>query len=189
MRIYIADLAAYNEGLLAGEWVALPCGDIMAEVAAVLERTTEQRVKALGYEDLEAMEEAGLYRSEEWAIHDYEGLEWYGKVSEWEDLEALNDACEAYDNLDEAQREGVGLLIEDGIADDIEDAISKLDDLICTGETSMHDVAYEYVESCGMLDEGSFISRYIDYDSMGRDMELEGTYLEDSNGVIWEYIN
>jgi len=90
MRIYIADLAAYNEGLLAGEWVDLPQDDISQTVEEILERTTEERIKYLGYDNLESMEEDGLYASEEWAIHDHEDCEGYGSVSEYESVNDLN---------------------------------------------------------------------------------------------------
>jgi antirestriction protein len=56
-RIYVACLAAYNNGRLHGEWIAAdhPLEDMASEVRAMLAKSPEPR-------------------AEEWAIHDYEGF-------------------------------------------------------------------------------------------------------------------
>ena len=43
MRIYVADLAAYNNGILSGAWIDLPSNDIMADVQDVLNQGTSDR--------------------------------------------------------------------------------------------------------------------------------------------------
>lgn len=54
---------------------------------------------------------------------------------------------------------------------------------------SMEDIARYYIEETGQLGEvPSNLQNYIDYRTLGRDMELEGNFLITSNGVF-EYIN
>jgi antirestriction protein len=72
-RIYVACLAAYNDGRLHGEWIdANQTADELHDAV--------QRILA-------ASPEPG---SEEWAIHDYEG---FGelRVSEWESFERVSN--------------------------------------------------------------------------------------------------
>jgi len=53
----------------------------------------------------------------------------------------------------------------------------------------MEDVAYNYIEETGALkDMPKSLQGYFDYEKLGRDMEIEGSYFEDSEGVIWEYV-
>jgi antirestriction protein len=74
LRIYVACLAAYNNGKLHGAWInaAQPAEDIWTEINAMLEASPEN-----GYLGLKA---------EEWAIHDYEGLP---RISEYESIERV----------------------------------------------------------------------------------------------------
>lgn len=49
----------------------------------------------------------------------------------------------------------------------------------------MEDVATYYVEEAGQLGEvPSNLQNYIDYQALGRDLELEGNFLVTSNGVF-----
>ena len=53
---------------------------------------------------------------------------------------------------------------------------------------SREDVARYYVEETGQLGEvPANLQNYIDYQALGRDMEIEGNYLVTSHGVF-EYI-
>ncbi|HAB9405722.1 TPA_asm: antirestriction protein ArdA, partial [Listeria monocytogenes] len=54
---------------------------------------------------------------------------------------------------------------------------------------NMEDVARYYVEETGSLGEvPSNLQNYIDYQALGRNMELEGSFLITSHGVF-EYTN
>jgi len=70
-RIYVACLAAYNNGCLHGRWIDATLGEshIWAQTRAMLAASP--------------IEEA-----EEWAIHDYEGFEG-ASVSEWASFESV----------------------------------------------------------------------------------------------------
>lgn len=46
----------------------------------------------------------------------------------------------------------------------------------------MTDVSYQVVEECGYLnDVPDTVARYFDYESFGRDLEIEGTYIFTEN--------
>ena len=89
LRVYIANLGAYNEGRLQGSWLSLPA--------------TAEEIQT-------AFEEAGIdgIRYEEHAIHDYEnnlGLDL--RISEYADLDQLNEMAEALEQLDSWELEQV----------------------------------------------------------------------------------
>lgn len=70
-RIYVACLAAYNNGRLHGAWIDADqdADDLAQQIRAILARSPEPH-------------------AEEWAIHDYEG---FGplRLSEWESVERV----------------------------------------------------------------------------------------------------
>lgn len=150
MRIYIADLACYNNGIMSGAWVGLPCDDMAAALAAVLEAGTAARVKAGVYDGVP---------SEEWAIHDYEGLDFYGSVSEWEDLDALNDAAIFYDDLseDDAEKiEAIKAVHGTNYYKSLEDALNAANDsigMIIDGVSNDYDLARKLEYELGYDDE------------------------------------
>ena len=180
-RIYVADLAAYNEGLLAGKWIDLPSYDITDEVEEMLEETSEERAKYLGYEDAEAMEEDGIYHSEEWAIHDYEGFEFYGKVSEYENLEDLNEAVEEYENLDDQDQKKLEFLM-DAQGYDLQGALSNLENCDIYEDMDFKDLAYMFVDEGLMGDIPESMQNYFDYDQLAYDLQFDYT---EHNGSIF----
>lgn len=61
--------------------------------------------------------------------------------------------------------------------------------MFCTGESKMEDVAYNYIEETGALrDMPENLQFYFDYEALGRDMEINGSFYTDKNGIIWEYM-
>ena len=77
LRVYVADLAAYNNGYLHGFWIdaTLELGEIQDQVNEMLKATPLDE------------------KAEEYAIHDYEGFGAY-KVGEYEGLESVHEvAC------------------------------------------------------------------------------------------------
>ncbi|WP_052071045.1 antirestriction protein ArdA [Rhodococcoides fascians] len=85
-RIYVACLAAYNNGTLHGEWITLEAGitadEIHEKITAILESSPEH-------------DPHGLYGpAEEWAIHDHDNFGGYS-VSEYEQIEKVVAVAEA----------------------------------------------------------------------------------------------
>ena len=92
-RIYVACLAAYNNGCLHGRWIEATTPDeVMSEVRAMLA-------------------DSPLPDAEEWAIHDYEGFEG-AHLSGYESFETV---CNQADFVAEHGRLGALVVWEMGI--------------------------------------------------------------------------
>jgi antirestriction protein len=149
IKIYVADLAAYNNGKLHGVWI-----DATQELDDIQDQINEMLA--------ESPEEL----AEEWAIHDYEGFGNYS-VSEYEGIQSLHEiAC----FIEEHGEIGSELLGHFG--DDLDDAKKAIEENYSGCYASLADYAQELTESTG--DIPKHLEFYIDYERMGRDMELSG---------------
>ena len=149
IRIYVADLAAYNNGKLHGVWINATddMDDIWNQVNQMLAESPE------GF-------------AEEYAIHDYEGFEGYA-LSEYEGLEAAHKiAC----FIEEYPDFGGELL--NNFGGDLEEAKTAAEENYCGCYKSLADFAEELTEDTTQIPEN--LAYYIDYERMGRDMELSG---------------
>lgn len=171
-RVFITNLGKYNEGELVGKWLDLPCEDIESELASI------------GVSD-EPDENGNYY--EEYFITDYENDYGY-KVGEYDSLDDLNEIAEELENLDEYEKEIVSALVEYGYTP--EESIEKKDDVVVYSDCNdMTDVAYQYIEETGMLDNvPEYIARYFDYEAFGRDMGIEGTFIFTDEGNCIEVL-
>ncbi|EOZ5987589.1 antirestriction protein ArdA [Enterococcus faecium] len=163
MQVYISNLGKYNEGELVGAWFQPP----------------------ISFDEVK--EKIGLNEQyEEYAIHDYElpfEIDEYTPISEINRLCALVETIEEtpiYKDLHEIQ----GMWFSS-----LEELIEHKDDIIYYSDCdSMEDVAAYYIEETGQLGEiPSNLQNYIDYQALGRDMEIEGNFLVTSHGVF-EYV-
>ena len=167
-RVFITNLGKYNEGELVGKWLDLPCEDIESELASI------------GVSD-EPDENGNYY--EEYFITDFENDYGY-KVGEYDNLDELNEIAEELENLDEYEKEVVNAFIENG--SDIEEALDGLRDgdyMVFSNCSDMTDVAYQYIEETGLLNDiPEGLRNYFDYEAYGRDMSFEGTFIFTDNG-------
>ena len=167
-RIYLTNLGKYNEGELVGKWLDLPCEDMVKELVSI------------GVSD-EPDENGNYY--EEYFITDYENDYDY-KVGEYDSLDDLNEIAEELENLDDYDREVVKAFIENG--SDIEEALDGLRDgdyMVFSNCSDMADVAYQYIEETGLLNDiPEGLRNYFDYEAYGRDMSFEGTFIFTENG-------
>lgn len=149
IRIYVADLAAYNNGKLHGIWVNA-CNvldDILAQIHEMLADSPE-----------------GL--AEEYAIHDYEGFDGYS-VSEYEGISSVHViAC----FMEEHPTFGGELLSQ--FNGNVEEARQAIEDNYCGCYSSVEDYAQQLTEETSQIPE--HLALYIDYERMGRDMEISG---------------
>ena len=96
-------------------------------------------------------------------VNDYEteinGLE----ISEYENLEGLNEFAQKLESLDEYDVKKIEAIIEaDGGT--FRDAIDEIDNYIYYSGMTLEDVAYELIEECCELSE--FAKQYFDYEAL-----------------------
>ncbi|MBU1286333.1 MAG: antirestriction protein ArdA [Alphaproteobacteria bacterium] len=147
-RIYVACLAAYNNGRLHGGWIdATEPSEVMDKVRAMLGASPEPD-------------------AEEWAIHDYEGFEG-ARLSEYASFETV---CALAEFISEHGALGAKLYREFG--DDVEQACAAFEDY--AGEyRSAADFAEEVTRDSGTEIPAS-LDYYIDWTALARDMALNG---------------
>ena len=167
IRIYVADLAAYNNGKLHGVWINAcdDVDDIKTQINEMLSTSPESF-------------------SEEYVIHDYEGFGGY-TLSEYAGIETAHDiAC----FIAEYSDFGGELLNQFG--GDLEEARTAAEENYCGCYKSLADYAQELTEETTQIPEN--ISYYIDFERMGRDMELGGDIFTIETGyeivhIFWNH--
>lgn len=106
-------------------------------------------------------------------------------------MENTNEFAERMEALSKQEQEYVKLIMEEWL-DNLQEALDIIesgDYIIWSDCHSMADVAYSYMEESGMLQNvPSNIANYFDYEALGRDMDIEGTFLE-GDGYYLEVIN
>lgn len=157
MRVYIANLGKYVEGELVGSWFIPP----------------------IDFDEVK--KQIGLNKYyEEYAIHDYE-LPF--EIDEYTSVDEINRMCELVEGLPDYIRMELKNLL--GFFVDLDDLNEHMEDIIYYPECEdMEDVAREYIEESGNLDViPDFLHPYIDYEALGRDIEIEGNFIITYSGV------
>ena len=147
-RIYVACLSAYNNGHLHGCWIkAVDADDIRQAVRAMLAASP-------------------MPDAEEWAIHDHEGFEG-ARLSEYASFETV---CELAAFIGEHGE--LGAKLYEHFGDDLDQARAQFDDY--AGEhKSLGEFAADLHEQTGtQIPEA--LQHHVDWDGLGRDMELNG---------------
>lgn len=168
IELCLTNLGKYNEGELIFTRLVLPA-------------TTEEIYAA--YDEI-GVADGTMY--EESFISDYEtdinGL----SISEYASLDDLNELAEELENFDEYELEAFGAMLEYGLATD--EALQKVQDneyRMYDGCCSMAEVAEMYAGETGLLysmpDE---LRMYFDFEAYGRDMEINGHFIETDSGYI-----
>ncbi|MGX1744454.1 antirestriction protein ArdA [Bosea sp. NPDC055353] len=148
-RIYVACLAAYNNGYLHGAWIDADqdADQIRDEIAVMLSRSP--------------VEDA-----EEYAIHDYKGFEGV-RISEYAGIDTVA-RMGAF--IAEHGALGAGLLEQFG--DDIDQAETALQDCYHGQFTSLADYMEELTGDSITIPEA--LRYYVDWKAMARDAEMSG---------------
>lgn len=167
ISIYVANLAAYNNGRLVGEWIDLP----------LEEEELKNRIQSI----LDA------YPGEEYAILDYEAP---FEIDEYDSPFRVNEWARTLSQINED--ETVIKAIFDH-TDSVEKALRILQNRnyrVYTNCNSMADVAYAYYEETGRLEEIERVisSSYIDWEKIGQYMEIEGKFYYLGEGKYLEII-
>lgn len=163
-------LEVYIENLHNGKnaWIELPTSDIVINKV------------------LEEINPGGLH---DVIIADYEtdiiGL----KVSEYDNILELNTIAEEIDNLSEDELIAFQAYLEQ--YNDIEQALEEVRQgnyTIYYDCDDMSDVAYQIVNESGLLDGvPEQVKMYFDYEAYGRDIDIEGTFIQIDNNIIELY--
>jgi len=145
MKIYVADLKAYNEGSLEGKWIDIEGLDADGIDDELREFLDDQEEK---HGDLR----------EEYAIHDYDGMPVFG---EYPDLEEIAQYVENVETHGEEVAEAAHVLDVD-----IDDYEGRFE--------SDEDYGYEYAKATGLFTGVSeTFERYFDFASYGRDLAMD----------------
>lgn len=151
-KVYVTNLGKYNEGELIGEWINLPA--------------TEEELKKL-------LDRIGINEEyEEYFITDYEN-EFGFIVSEYDNLDELNDIAYELDNLTDYEKEVLKAGLE---LWDFEEVFDNLDSFYLMEDINTdYDLGYYYAEESGCynLDNLGNLRNYINYEAFGRDIRFE----------------
>lgn len=159
VSVFLTDLAAYVNGILRGEWVALP--------------TTREELDA-------AFERVTCGQDHETFVTDYES-EFGVKVDEYENIYKLNEM------LSEIDPDGFDVIAAylEAVSDNISEAIENADRCTLYSECeTLEDLAAEMVEEGSFGDIPESLRNYIDYEAIARDLGFEG-YCETTYGVLY----
>lgn len=166
LRIYVACLAAYNNGYLHGAWIDADqdADQIRDEIAVMLARSP--------------VEDA-----EEYAIHDYEGFEGVS-ISEYA---GINSVARMAAFIAEHSALGAGLLEQ--FSGDMDQAESTLEDCYHGQFSSLADYLEELTTESVTIPEA--LRYYVDWEAMARDAEMGGDLftIETAHGEVHVFSN
>lgn len=148
-RIYVACLAAYNNGHLHGAWI-----DAAQEPWAI-------------YDAVRVMLAASpIAGAEEWAIHDYEGFRGI-RIEEYASFDRVSELASFL-----AEQGAIGAALLDYYSGDLDEAREALADRYLGQHSSLADYVQEMTEETTAIPQT--LRYYIDYAAMARDAELNG---------------
>lgn len=146
IRLYVACLAAYNNGILHGRWIDATRG--------------EDHVR----DEIDAMLKASpIPQAEEYAIHDYEGFE----GASIEEYSGIAEVCALATFIEEHGALGGKLMAHFG---DLETAREAIKDNYAGEYKSLADFAQEITEETTTIPDN--LQYYIDWERMGRDLAI-----------------
>lgn len=169
VSVFITDLAAYNEGRLIGEWVDLADHDA---------ESLQEKIDLILAEGLKVCQKADLClcaEHEEFFITDSEttiGLD----IGEHDSPFDLLDVIAKWEDVEEYDRPKVSFLLDQGY--ELDEAINIKDDVDYYPDTTMAQLAEQFI------DDGLFgtipdaIANYIDYDAIARDLAMDYTEVD-----------
>ena len=171
IEICLTNLGKYNEGELIYSRLVLPA-------------TTEEIQAA--YDEIGVADNT-MY--EESFISDYEtdinGL----NINEYASIDDLNELAEELEAFDEYELEAFGAMLDYGYATD--EALQTVKDgeyMVYDGCYSMAEVAERYADETGLLNSvPDDLRYYFDFEAYGRDMDINGHFIETDSGMIEIY--
>ncbi len=166
IRIYIADLAAYNNGKLHGVWINATDepDEIQEQINIMLSDSPE------GF-------------AEEYAIHDYEGYKGYS-LGEYASIQNAHEVACFIEDFPEFGGELLNYYC------DIDEARKTAEENYNGCYSSLADYAQGLTEDTSEVPK--HLEFYIDYEKMGRDMDMSGDIFtietaHDEVHVFWSH--
>lgn len=179
MRIYVACLASYNNGVLHGRWIDAE-SDVDSMATQVAEMLRESRFPNVMVKHPETGE--SVPSAEEYAIHDMEGLP--SCFGEYCGLQAVADFVELTEEYDYIDSSDLAAIVDNFHS--VNSAKSELDDNFCGIYDSFSDYSDEYADemlACRAPDTNDILVRYFDYDAFARDLAFDMTTFAVPSGV------
>ena len=192
IKLYLANLGKYNEGILKGEWVELPLSETELEEVMV-------NIGVAHYDEegnfvpyvIETDEKGYEYVYEEYAIHDYE-TDLNISISEYSSLANLNAIAE---NVEKYELDYVNVLLDDGaigmkdlIEGDLEEIMQNYSFIeLEPNMNEEQEVGYACVDEIYGGPEylsREILERYFDYEAFGRDILLSGEGFVSGNILV-----
>jgi antirestriction protein len=166
-RIYVACLAAYNNGILHGEWIDA------GQSADELHEAVQKMLAA-----------SPMPGAEEWAIHDFEGFAPL-RLSEWESFERVAAIAAG---IAEHGAAFTAWLSYDESRDPVDTA--AFEDAYRGEWESLRAYAEDYAESTGMYDAAERVgSSYVvvDIDMLTCDLDIELHSVATGDGTVYVF--
>ncbi len=178
LKLAITNLSSYTNGVLYFEWLDLDENIENETIQACIER-----VLTMGDEL------SGLSNSEEIFISDYEwDEEEIFSVQEHSDIYTLRDKILLLSELELYQQKSVKFLLDYGIVNDLSEAIEKADDVVCYENSTMKDVAEDFLEQCYDLDSmPTIITSNLCMNSIANELLISGEYFEVDKDIFQFY--
>lgn len=146
-KIYVACLAAYNEGKLHGAWI-----------------NANQAVDCIDEEIRQMLAESPVPNAEEWAIHDVD--DFHGcRIEEYADIASVAEMATFM-----GEHGKLGAVLLKYLNFEIEDAKTWMDDHYCGLHDSEEDFARETMEEVYSIPD--YLQNYIDYKLVAQDWFL-----------------
>ena len=156
-QIYVACLAAYNNGKLHGRWISATqdAAAIQGEISEMLKASPEPF-------------------AEEWAVHDYEGFDEI-KLTEWPNIERVSKIAALIEEYEDDFT--IWYTHQDGEHFEVEELEEKFLEQWQGAHDSKESFAAELLEGSGQLAEiPKWMCGYFDFAAYARDLELGGDY-------------
>lgn len=165
MRIYVACLAAYNNGILHGRWI-----DATADADEM-----QEEINAM-------LAESPVEDAEEWAIHDTEGLP--DTIGEFSGLEPVAEFAALAEDFDYIDVHDLTKIVAD--FGSVEAARDALEDGFCGIYDSFRDYADEHADEMIAChdQQDSIIARYFDYEAFARDLAMDMHTIDLKSGRV-----
>ena len=178
LRLAITSLSAYSNGTLYFEWLDLDENTENETIQSCIDRVLKR-----------GDELSGLSNSEEVFISD---AEWSDEeifsVQEHSDIYALRDKILLLAELEPYQQKSVKFLLDFGIVNDLNEAIEKADDVVCYENSTMKDVAEDFLEQCYDLDSmPTIITSNLCMNSIANELLISGEYFEVDKDIFQFY--